>query len=254
MPVLIDLNADIGEIPPAGPGCQDAALMHAITSANVACGLHAGDPTLMRDTVRAAREHGIVVGAHPGFDDREGFGRREMHLGSRAIEALVAYQIGALAAIAATEGVPLRHVKPHGALYNMAARELELAGAIARAVKAVDASLLLVGLSGSCLITAGVDAGLTTVNEAFADRAYRADGSLLPRSEAGAVIHDEGGIVARALDMVREQAVTAVDGTRVPLRVETLCLHGDTPGAALVARRIREALVAAGVEVRAPRG
>ena len=254
MAAFVDVNADVGEIPFTDPRCQDEALLRVATSANVACGLHAGGPSLMQDTVRAAREYGVAVGAHPGFDDREGFGRREIRLSPREAEALVAYQVGALAAIADTEGVRLRHVKPHGALYNMAARDPALARAIAYAVKAVNPSLLLVGLSGSRLIEAGIDVGLGTVSEAFADRAYRADGSLVPRTEPEAVMHDDARVVARALDMVREQAVTAVDGACVPLRVETLCLHGDTPGAAHLARRLRDALAAAGVEVRVPQG
>jgi UPF0271 protein len=226
--------------------------MHVVTSANVACGLHAGDPGLMRATVRLAARYGVAVGAHPSFDDREGFGRREYHLPAAVVVALVSSQVQALRAIAAAERVSVRHVKPHGALYNMAARDAELARAIASAVKAVDPSLLLVGLAGSHLLAEGESLGLATVSEAFADRAYRPDGSLVPRTEPGAIVTDDAEVVARAVAMVRDQSVVAADGTRVPVRADTLCLHGDTPGAARLARRIRAALEAAGIAVRAP--
>jgi len=182
----VDLNADVGEL------CgQDAALMRSITSANVACGSHAGDPGVMRDTLLLAREHGVAVGAHPGFPDREGFGRRDLHLTPRQVEDVVVYQIGAIAAIAAASGVRLQHVKPHGALFNIAVRDRSIADAIARAMAAVDRSLILFGLPDSELIAAGEAAGLRTAREAFADRAYRADGTLVPRTEPG------GGACAR---------------------------------------------------------
>jgi UPF0271 protein len=250
----VDLNADMGESFGAYVMGQDDALMGAITSANVACGFHAGDPSVMRATVRLARRHGVAVGAHPAFPDLVGFGRREMQIPPAQVEDLVAYQIGALAGIAAAEGVTLSHVKPHGALYNMAARDAALAAAIVRAVTAVDRRLRVVGPPDSALVLAAHDAGLRTASEAFADRAYRADGSLVPRGEAGAVLHDESAVVARALEMVREQAVTAIDDTRIALRVETICVHGDTPGAAAMARRLRESLERAGVEVAPPAG
>ena len=248
----VDLNADVGESFGAYVLGEDRAIMAVVTSANVACGFHAGDPSVMRTTVRLAREHGVAVGAHPGFPDLVGFGRRDMQIAPGQVEDLVAYQIGALSAMAAAEGVRVRHVKPHGALYNMAARDRALAAAVARAVLTVDRTLSLFALPASALLLAGMEAGLTTVSEVFADRAYRADGSLVPRSEPGAVLHDELGVVERALAMVRDQAVTAIDGTRIPVRADTLCVHGDTPDAARLARRLREALEGAGVEVAAP--
>src|SRR5687768_10692580 len=190
MSSTVDLNADVGESTGAQRYGDDEGVMPHITSANVACGFHAGDPGVMRATVALARAHGVAVGAHPGFPDLVGFGRREMQATPREVEDLVVYQIGALAAIAAAEGVALQHVKPHGALYNMAGRDAALADAIARATACVDRSLILFGLPGSQLTRAGTRAGLRTASEAFADRAYRPDGALMPRDQPGAVIHD----------------------------------------------------------------
>jgi UPF0271 protein len=199
-----------------------------------------------------AVRHGVAVGAHPGFQDLPGFGRREMHLGTAELESLVAYQIGALAAIAAAEGTRLNHVKPHGALYNMAARDAALADAIARAVRAVDASLILFGLSGSQLVAAAERAGLRVASEVFADRGYWVDGSLAPRGTPGAVVNDVAEVVRRAVGMATGQTVTAVDGTAIRVKADTLCIHGDTPGAPSLARAVRNALAAAGIEVRPP--
>ena len=249
----VDLNADVGESFGAWSLGQDPALMSSITSASVACGFHAGDPGVMRATVALALEHGVAVGAHPGFPDLAGFGRRELQVSPRDVEDFVVYQIGALAGIAAAQGVRLQHVKPHGALFNMAVRDAALADAIARAVAMIDKSMILFGLPGSELVAAGLRAGLRTACEVFADRAYRPDGTLVPRQEEGAVIHDAGEVEARVIGMVRDQAVQAVDGTRVPLTVDTICVHGDTPGAAELAARIRSALEKAGVEVKALR-
>ena len=243
----VDLNADVGE----GVG-DDAALMPYLSSANIACGYHAGNAAVMRHAIAFARRHQVAVGAHPGFQDRKGFGRRELTMTAAEVEGLVSRQIHTLAEAATEKGVRVTHVKPHGALYNMAARDAGLAAAIARSVAAVDSALLLFGLAGSSLIDEGRKAGLRTVSEVFADRGYRADGSLVPRTEPGAVLDDSDLVVSRALAMVREGAVTAVDGTRVPLEVETICIHGDTPGAVDFARRLRAALDAAGVEVIAP--
>lgn len=245
----IDLNADVGESFGAYTLGHDADLIPLITSANVACGFHAGDPGVMRATVALARQHGVAVGAHPGFPDLVGFGRRELKATPKEVEDAVAYQIGALAGIAATEGLRLQHVKAHGALYNMAARDAGLADAIARATAAVDRSLILLGLPGSQLVAAGRRAGLRTASEAFADRAYQPDGALVPRSQSGAVIEDADTVVRRAIAMARERVVIAVDGSRVAIDVDTICVHGDTPGAAALARRIRDALADAGVEV-----
>jgi UPF0271 protein len=230
---------------------DDAALMRVITSANVACGFHAGDPGVMRQTVELARAHGVAVGAHPGFQDLAGFGRREMRCSPREIEDLVVYQVGALATVAAAQGVRLQHVKAHGALYNMAAVDAALAAAIARATASVDRDLVLFGLPGSALLAEGRKAGLQVAAEIFADRAYLADGSLAPRSRPGSVIHDRDAVVARAVGMVRERAVVSVEGPTVPLEADTLCVHGDTPGAAGLARAIRAALEADGVTVEA---
>jgi UPF0271 protein len=250
----IDLNGDVGESFGRHALGGDGALMPALTSASIACGFHAGDPGTMRATVELARLHSVAIGAHPGFPDLVGFGRRELAATPREVEDMVLYQVGALAAVAGAQGARLRHVKPHGALYNQAARDLSLAEAVARAVAAFDASLVLVGLSGSRLLEAGRGAGLRIAAEAFADRAYRADGSLVPRDRPGAVLTDAAEVAGRALAMVRDRAVTAEDGTRVELAIDTLCLHGDTPQAALLARRVRETLEDAGVELAAPGG
>jgi UPF0271 protein len=247
----VDLNADVGESFGAWVMGQDPALFPHITSANVACGFHAGDPGVMRATVALAREHGVAVGAHPGFPDLSGFGRRDMQMSPRDVEDLVVYQIGALAAVAAAQGIRLQHVKAHGALYNMAVTELALADAIARATAAVDRSLVLLGLPGSQLLHAGERAGLRTAAEVFGDRAYSPDGTLVSRTKPGAVITDADVVVKRVVAMVREQSVIAQDGTRVSLRVDTICLHGDTPGAAQLAARVRAALTDAGIDVRA---
>ena len=243
----VDLNADVGE----GVG-DDAALMPYLSSANIACGYHAGNAAVMRHAIAFARRHHVAVGAHPGFQDRKGFGRRELTMTAAEVEGLISRQIHTLAEAATEKGVRVTHVKPHGALYNMAARDAGLAAAIARSVAAVDRTLLLFGLAGSHLIGEGRKAGLRTVSEVFADRAYRADGSLVPRTEPGAVLDDSDLVVSRALAMVREGAVSAVDGSRVPLDVETICIHGDTPGAVDFARRLRAELDAAGVQVIAP--
>jgi UPF0271 protein len=244
----VDLNADVGE----GLG-QDPALFRIVTSASAACGLHAGDEETMRMAVSLARDHGVSLGAHPSFPDRTGFGRREMILTPREVEECVTSQIGALAEIAARQDVRLQHVKPHGALYNMAARDVALADSIARAVAQFDAALMLFGLAGSRLIEAGRRAGLTTASEVFADRAYRRDGTLVSRTEAGAVLHDAAVVVPRAVAMVRDGLVMADDGTEVPLQGDTLCVHGDTPAAAELAAQIRAALLEAGIRV-APAG
>lgn len=231
----------------------DAAVMPYITSANVACGAHAGDPSVMRRTLRLARTHGVACGAHPGFADLAGFGRREIPVSPADARDLVLWQLGALSAIAGAEGVPLRHVKAHGALYNMAARDATLGQAIAEAVAQFDRTLVFFGLAGSSMLDAGRAAGLTVAAEGFADRTYEPDGSLTPRSSAGSVIHDAAAVVARAVRMVTESRVTARDGTDIHLQVDTICIHGDTPGAADLARALRQGFEAAGVHL-APAG
>jgi 5-oxoprolinase (ATP-hydrolysing) subunit A len=248
----IDVNADVGESLGAWPMGHDARLMPFVSSANIACGFHAGDPDTMRRTVELALEHHVAIGAHPGLQDLVGFGRREMHVSAREVENLVTYQIGALWAIAAARGGTVRHVKAHGALYNMAARDSTLADAIARGVAAVDRSLILFGLAGSELIDAGRRAGLRTASEVFGDRAYLPDGRLQPRGEPGAVIHDADVVASRVIEMVKSGQTTAVDGSTIAVRAETVCVHGDTPDAAELARRVRAAIAAAGVVVAAP--
>jgi 5-oxoprolinase (ATP-hydrolysing) subunit A len=245
----IDLNCDMGESFGAYTIGVDEQVMSSITSANVACGFHAGDPAVMRRTVRMSRDAGVSVGAHPGFPDLAGFGRRDLGVTPQEAEDMVLYQIGALAGIARSEGVTLRHVKPHGALYNMAVRDRSLADAIARAVRAFDPSLILFALPGSELLRAGQAAGLGVAAEGFADRAYEPDGSLTPRSRGGAVIHATDVVVDRAVRMVTEGKIIASDGSEIPIRVQTLCTHGDTPGAHELTRAIREGLERAGVTI-----
>lgn len=226
--------------------------MPLITSANIACGYHAGDVDTMREAIEVALREGVAVGAHPSFPDREHFGRRDMHMPATALRDSVVAQVLALAEVARSLGVRLQHVKPHGALYNMAARDEQVADAVATAVARVDGSLLLFGLAGSHVLSAGRRAGLRTVSEVFADRGYRADGTLVPRTEEDSLIVDPAAVAARALGMVRDRSVLSNDGVRVPLDPETICVHGDTPGAAALATAIRNALQVAGVIVSAP--
>lgn len=232
---------------------QDAALMDSISSANVACGFHAGDPGVMRATIALARQKGVAIGAHPGFPDLVGFGRREIKATPSEVEDFVLYQVSALAGMAAAQGVKLQHVKAHGALYNMACRDRALADAIARAVAALDRSLMLFGLPNSELLRAGEAAGLRVVAEVFADRAYDPDGSLTSRSKPGSVIHETDAVVERAIKMVKDQQVIAVDGSTIALGADTICLHGDTPGAADHARAVKNGLEAAGITIAALR-
>ncbi len=245
----IDLNSDLGESFGPWPMGDDAALMASISSANVACGFHAGDPGTMRSTIAMAKASGVAIGAHPGFPDLVGFGRREIQATPQEVEDFVVYQVAALAGIAASQGVRLQHVKAHGALYNLACRDRALADAIARAVAAIDKKLILFGLPNSELIKAGLHAGLPVAAEVFADRAYEADGSLASRQKTGSVIHDPAAVAVRAIRMVRERQVVALDGSVVALDADTICLHGDTPGAADLARAVRAGLEAAGVTV-----
>ena len=248
----VDLNCDVGESFGRYTLGDDEGVLQHVTSANIACGFHAGDPIIMRRTVRLALRLGVAIGAHPGFPDLGGFGRRELHAAPDEVEAMVLYQVAALAGIAAAEGGRLQHVKPHGALYNMAARDRALADAVARGVAAAAAELVLVGLSGSRLLDAGRAAGLAVASEAFADRAYDGRGALLARRLPGAVIGDADTAARRVLQMIREGAVTAVSGERVALRADTVCIHGDTPGAASLAATVRAGLLAANVLVAPP--
>ena len=249
----VDLNCDIGESFGAWTLGADADVLSHVTSANIACGFHAGDPATMRKTVDLALDRGVAVGAHPGLPDLVGFGRRVIEVTADEAYEMVVYQVGALAAFAAARGARLAHVKPHGALYNMAATRAPLADAIARAVRDVDRALMLFGLAGSRLIAAARSAGIVAVEEAFADRRYAANGTLVSRSEPGAVIDDTDLAVRQAVRMVREGKVTAIDGSEVRVHADTICIHGDTPGAAEHARALRAALSDAGIEVAAPR-
>ncbi|HJU43484.1 MAG TPA: 5-oxoprolinase subunit PxpA [Vicinamibacterales bacterium] len=245
----IDLNSDLGESFGPWPMGQDAALMESITSANVACGFHAGDPAVMRQTIALAKDKGVAVGAHPGFPDLVGFGRREIKATPAEVEDFVLYQLAALAGMAQAQGVRLQHVKPHGALYNMACKDRALATAIARAVAAFDSSLILFGLPDSELLRAGQTAGLPVAAEVFADRAYERDGSLTSRTKPGSVIHDTATVVERAVRMVKDNQVVTTDGSVIALEADTICLHGDTPGAADHARAVRRGLESAGIQV-----
>ncbi|TDW99221.1 UPF0271 protein [Dinghuibacter silviterrae] len=243
----IDLNCDMGEGMP-----DDEALMPLISSANIACGGHAGDEDTMRRTVELAMRHGVFVGAHPGFEDRENFGRVEMSLLPSEVFALVLRQIESLASVCRSLRVTLHHVKPHGALYNMAARDPALSHAIASAVVEVDLALVLYGLSGSHLITEARRLGLRTASEVFADRTYQDDGSLTPRNAPGALIEDETQSLAQVLRMVREGTVVSQSGAVVRIAADTLCLHGDGAHAVSFAKTIRNRLIHEGIGIQAP--
>jgi 5-oxoprolinase (ATP-hydrolysing) subunit A len=239
----IDLNADVGE------GMDDAALLPFVTSANVACGMHAGDPSVMDGTVSLALSRGVRVGAHPGYPDREHFGRAPVELSAEAVENLVLFQIAALDGFVRSRGGTLTHVKPHGALYHAGAEFPDVARAIAEGVRRFRPGLVLVGAAGSMLIEAGREAELAVAEEAFADRKYRRDGSLVSRSEAGAVITDPDEAAEQAVLLARDRSVVARDGTRIGVRADTLCLHGDTPGIEAIARRIHERFRAEGIRI-----
>lgn len=248
----IDLNADCGESYGRWTLGDDARLLPLVSSANLACGFHAGDPDTLRASVELCRRHGVAIGAQPSLPDRQGFGRREMALSADEAYALVLYQIGAVAAFCRAERVPLHHVKPHGALYNMAAREPMLARAVAQAVRDFDDGLLLYGLAGSALTAAGQALNLRVAHEAFVDRRYRSDGSLVPRGEPGAVIHHADAAIAQALRIVERGEVEAVDDATLRLHADTLCLHGDHAGAVDFAGRLRAELVARGIAIAPP--
>lgn len=248
----IDLNCDLGESFGAYRMGDDAGVLPYVSSANVACGAHAGDPSVMRRTVAAALEHGVAIGAHPGLPDLAGFGRREMRISPQEAYDLVIYQVGALAAFATAAGTALGHVKPHGALYNMACADAALAEPIARAVRDVDERLILFGLPGSELQRAAEGAGLRFAREAFADRAYTPGGSLVPRGTPGAVVEDPDEAVRRAVLIATERRVGTAGGGELRLEADTICVHGDRPDAARFARMLREGLERGGVRVAAP--
>ena len=245
----INLNADMGEGFGAYDIGDDDAILKIIRSASVACGFHAGDPIVMRRVVVRAKEEGVSVGAHPGFNDLWGFGRRRIHMKADELEYTIAYQIGALQALAAYAGMRVTHVKPHGALNNMAAEDREIADAIGRALKVVDPDLIYVALAGSEMQNAGEALGLTTACEGFADRLYEDDGNLTPRRIEGSVIRDPATARARVVEMVRDQAIISRSGKRVPRRLDSICVHGDEPTAVAVGQAVRAGLEAEGIDV-----
>ncbi len=246
----IDINCDFGESFGVYRLSEEEAILDYVTSVNIACGFHAGDPLVMRKTVQMALEKGVAIGAHPGFPDLLGFGRRNINVTPDEVYAYVVYQVGALSAFVKAEGGKMSHVKPHGALYNMAAKEAVLAEAIAKAVYDMDPTLTLYGLAGSELITAGKRIGLKTASEVFADRTYQQDGLLTPRSEPNALITDEREAVYQVMRMVQEGRVRSLQGIDVPIEAETVCIHGDGAQAVLFARNLYETLQAAGIEIR----
>ncbi|NIH87571.1 LamB/YcsF family protein [Amycolatopsis granulosa] len=247
----VDLNADLGEGFGVWRLTEDDALLEIVTSANVACGFHAGDPGVLRRVTAAAAGRGVAVGAQVGYRDLAGFGRRFLDIAPAELTDDVLYQIGALHAFARVAGTRVAYVKPHGALYNAIVHHAEQAAAVVEAVRQFDPALPVLGLPGSEWLRQAEAAGLRPVREAFADRAYTPAGTLVSRREPGAVIHDADEVVRRCVRMATEGVVTAIDGSEVKVRPESICLHGDTPGAVAIGRRVRAALVEAGVEVRA---
>jgi 5-oxoprolinase (ATP-hydrolysing) subunit A len=248
--LAIDLNCDAGEAFGPWPMGDDEALIPLVTSVSVACGAHAGDPVVMRRTIELAARHGVAVGAHPGYPDLQGFGRRPLAMRPAEVGLWVLAQIGALDGVARAVGVRLQHVKPHGALYNTAGDDAALAAAIAESVRTYDPNLVLVARAGSAQAAAGRAAGLRVAEEAFADRGYDAQGRLLPRGEAGALVSDPAAAAARAVALLREGGMRIGDGEWLALRPTTLCIHSDTPGAAAVAAAVRQALLDADIQLR----
>lgn len=248
--MIIDLNCDLGESFGRYELGEDEAVMASITSVNIACGMHAGDPLVIERTLRLALSRGLAIGAHPGYPDLQGFGRREMALTPGEVEAYVVYQIGAVWGFARAAGVDLAHVKPHGALYNQAAKDIFIADAIARGVKRFSPSLILVGLAGSVLVQAGKEHGLRVANEGFPDRAYLPDGSLRPRSQPGALLSSENDVCDHAVSLARDGIHVDMHGEKHRISVDTLCIHGDHPGAARRAAAVRAALEDSSINVR----
>jgi UPF0271 protein len=246
----IDLNSDVGESFGRWTLGEDAAMFQSASSANVACGFHAGDPTVIRNTCTKAAQAGVVIGAHVGYRDLAGFGRRFMDIDPVELADDVVYQIGALQALAATVGASVQYVKPHGGLYNAIVKHTAQARAVVDAVKSVNANLPILGLPGSEVLRLAEGAGLRGVSEAFADRAYNPDGTLVARSQPGAVLHDPAAVAEHVLRMATEQAVRTIDGSILRIRAESICLHGDSPGAVLMATSVKSALGDAGVTIR----
>lgn len=250
--ISVDLNCDMGESFGAWTMGNDAELMEYVSSVNVACGFHAGDPSTIRRTIETAVKKGVAIGAHPGYPDLQGFGRRNMSLSSRDVFDTVLYQVAALKGICEAIGTKLRHVKPHGALYNQAARDKGLSKSIAEAVLRIDNSLIVYGFAGSFLISEAEALGLRTASEAFADRTYQHDGSLTPRRRADALITDVQRAVKQALRIIEEQSVETVDGPAISIQADTICIHGDGEHALEFARSIRDILVENGVSISRP--
>ena len=246
----IDLNSDLGESLGAWTMGDDAAMLAIVSSANVACGFHAGDAAGILRTLRSAAERGVVVGAHVAYPDLAGFGRRNMDVASADLQADVIYQIGALQALARAAGTAVRYVKPHGALYNTIAHDERQARDVIAAIRAVDPGLVLVALAGAPLVAWARAEGLRVVAEAFADRAYTPQGTLVSRRDKGAVLHDAEQVAARMLRLARDGVVTAIDGSTVAIQADSICVHGDSPGAVEMARQVRAVLEQAGVAVR----
>lgn len=247
--IKVDLNSDLGESFGSYRMGNDSSIIRLTSSVNVACGMHAGDPIVMAETVAIANRAGVAVGAHPGYPDLQGFGRRNMALSPEEAKAYVMYQVGALDAFCKAEGIKMQHVKPHGALYNMAAKTPSLALAIAEGVKAINPDLILMGLAGSESIKAAASIGLRTASEVFADRAYEEDGSLRARSKKGAMIHDEEECIARVLRMVKEGKVTAYSGEDIDIQADSICVHGDGEKALIFVHKIRKALTEEGITI-----
>lgn len=245
----VDLNADLGESFGNYICGMDEDVIQYISSANVACGFHASDPLVMAQTVKLAKNASVAIGAHPGYPDLVGFGRRNMSVSLKELKAMVQYQIGALEAFCKANQLNLQHIKPHGAMYNMAANDEKLARAIVEAMLEVDESLILLGLSGSLMNQIAKENGLRVANEVFADRAYQSDGSLVPRSQDGAVIQDEKLAVERTLKMIKDGIVIAIDGTEVPIKADSICLHGDGKKAVLFANMLSEAIIKEGIDI-----
>jgi len=248
--LAIDLNSDLGEGFGVWTLGDDEALLDVVTSANVACGFHAGDPDILRRVCAIAAERGVAIGAHVGYRDLAGFGRRDMDVEPQRLTNDVIYQIGALDGFARVAGTRVRYVKPHGALYNTAVHDQQQAAAVVEAIHLYDESLPVMGLPGSALLTTAGSAGLRTIGEAFADRSYTPDGTLVPRSQPGAVLHDPQQVAERMARLVTTGTVTAADGTDVTISAESICVHGDSPDAVKMAIAVRQALAAAGVDLR----
>lgn len=246
----VDLNSDLGESFGAYTLGMDEEILQYVSSANVACGWHAGDAVVMEGTVALAKKYGTAVGAHPGFPDLMGFGRRNMVVTSEEAKAYVKYQLGALMAFTQSHGVKLQHVKPHGALYNMAAVDEKLAKAMCEAVYEVDKGIIFMGLAGSKMITAAEEMGLKTASEVFADRAYNDDGTLVSRKLPGAMIKDKDLAIKRVVRMVKEGKVETINGNDITIKADSICVHGDNPKALEFVKNIRETLIAEGVEIR----